>query len=205
MLKSRNQGMNKQAIIKQTSIKKIQFLAMGAMLVSASQAAHSLESKSDTLIYISPLEYSHSVRLLSPYYDYWFEQGPIVEPIVLKALSKQDNSVGMCKNNETADTIVRIKPQLFYNPQMKVYHGKMEATVFSGSGDVLGTYIGEAQQLGYTSFDNATRFHIEKVYNKAMNNLVAKLDLTHPANTAGGQKLPCGIIGNQNQPTFNFY
>jgi hypothetical protein len=181
------------------------YLSVSLLLISATQAAHALESKSGTLIYISPLEYSHSVRLLSPYYDYWFEQGPIVEPIVLKALSKQDNSVGMCRNNETADTIVRLKPYLFYNPQMQVYHSKMEATVYSGNGDVLGTYVGEAQQMGYNSVNTATRFHIEKVYNKAMNNLVAKLDLTHPANSSGGQKLPCGIIGNQYQPTFNFY
>lgn len=183
----------------------VKYLCLGLLMVSTNQAANALESKSGTLLYISPLEYSHSVRLLSPYYDFWFEQGPIVEPIALKALRKQDDSVGMCKNNETAETIVRIKPQLFYNPQKKVYHGKMEATVFSGSGDVLGTYIGEAQQLGYTSFDNGTRYNIEKVYNKAINNLVAKLDLKQAGDKSGAQKLPCGIIGNQNQPVFNFY
>jgi hypothetical protein len=189
------------------TMKASQFIYQALFLssVSLSLDAAALESKSNTLLYISPLEYNHSVRLLSPYYDYWFEQGPIVEPIALKALQADHRTLALCTANETADTVIRLKPRIFYNPQMKVYHGKMEATVFSGSGDVLGTYIGEAQQLGYTSFDNGTRYNIEKVYNKAMNNLVAKLDLTHPANSSGGQKLPCGIIGNQYQPTFNFY
>lgn len=180
-------------------------LFLGLLLVPLSMPAQAVEAKSGTLLYISPLEYSHSVRLLSPYYDYWFEQGPIVEPIALAALNKRGDAVTMCKNNETADTIVRLKPFLFYNPQMQVYHSKVEATVYSGSGDVLGTYVGEAQQMGYNSINTATRFHIEKVYNKAMNNLVAKLDLKPSATTAGTQKLPCGIIGNQNQPVFNFY
>lgn len=190
-----------------------QSLLLGA--VSLPFNAAGLESKSDTLLYISPLEYNHSVRLLSPYYDYWFEQGPIVEPIALKALRADHAALAMCTANETADTVIRLKPRIFYNPQMKVYHSKLEATLYSGNGEVIGQYAGEAQQQGYTSFDNGTNYHIKKVYGLAMQDLMRKIDLNaahlnNPAspaagNTASTAKLPCGLIGAQAEPVFNFY
>lgn len=190
-----------------------QTLLLGAVSLSLDAAA--LESKSNTLLYISPLEYNHSVRLLSPYYDYWFEQGPIVEPIALNALQADHAALAMCTANETADTVIRLKPHIFYNPQMRVYHSKLEATVYSGNGEVIGKYAGEAQQQGYTSFDNGTNYHIKKVYGLAMQDLMRKIDLNaahlnNPASpaadrTASTAKLPCGLIGAQAEPVFNFY
>jgi len=200
---------------------------MGMLLFSSclSQAA-TQESKPETLLYISPLEYNHSVRLLSPYYDYWFEQGPLVEPIALKALKNQADAVNLCKANETADTIIRLKPRIFYNPQMRVYHSKLEATVYSGNGEIIGQYAGEAQQQGFASFDNATKYHLKKVYGLAMKDLMSKISLqptvqsnesTNPSQAAnpptGVQpgksvslaKLPCSLIGAQTEPVFNFY
>jgi hypothetical protein len=189
-------------------MKASQLLFKCLLLASASLSfnALALEAKSNTLLYISPMEYSHSVHLLNPYYDdYWFEQGPIVEPIALKALQANDtSSLAMCTANETADTIIRLKPSIFYNPQMRVYHSKLEATVYSGTGELIGTYSGEAQQQGYASFDNGRRYHIKKAYNKAMQALMTKLDIKQAPNSAGA-KLPCGLIGKQAEPVFNFY
>jgi hypothetical protein len=171
--------------------------------------AMALEAKSNTLLYISPMEYSHSVHLLSPYYDYWFEQGPIVEPIALQALKANDASLAMCTANEQADTVIRLKPRIFYNPQMQVYHTKLEATVYSGTGEVIGNYSGEAQQQGYASFDNGTNYHIKKAYGLAMQDLMRNIKLqplnTTADKTAAASKLPCGLIGAQVEPVFNFY
>jgi hypothetical protein len=171
--------------------------------------AMALEAKSNTLLYISPMEYSHSVHLLSPYYDYWFEQGPIVEPIALQALKANDTSLAMCTANEQADTVIRLKPRIFYNPQMQVYHTKLEATVYSGTGEVIGNYSGEAQQQGYASFDNGTNYHIKKAYGLAMQDLMRNIKLqplnTTADKTAAASKLPCGLIGAQVEPVFNFY
>lgn len=177
--------------------------------VSLSFNAVALESKSSTLLYISPTEYNHSVRLLSPYYDYWFEQGPIVEPIALQALKANDASLSMCKANETADTIIRLKPRLFYNPQMRVFYSKLEATVYNGGGELIGNYAGEAQQQGFASIDHATSYHIKKAYALAMKDLMNKIDLKADSKidgkTASASKLPCGLIGAQAEPVFNFY
>lgn len=160
----------------------------------------------NTLLYISPNDYNYSVHLLHPYYDYWFEQGPLVEPIARQALQARYADIALCKSNETADNIIRIKPSLFYNPQMRVYHSRLVATVFSSGGNVLGTYVGEAQQQGATSVDVGTKLHLKKAYALAMQDLMTKLQID---TTAGGtkieSKLPCGIIGGQEAPKINFY
>jgi len=158
------------------------------------------------LLYISPNEYNYSVHLLSPYYDYWFAQGPVVEPIAYQALQSKNGDLALCKANETADRIIRITPHIFYNPQMQVYHSKLEATVYSGGGNVLGNYVGEAQQQGYTSFDTGTRKNINKAYKLAMQDLMTKIDI-NPASAPAeaGNKLPCGLIGAENKPIINFY
>ncbi len=192
-------------------MKVSQLLFKSLLLASVSLPFNTLalEAKSNTLLYISPMEYSHSVRLLSPYYDYWFEQGPIVEPIALEALKASDASLAMCTANEKGDTVIRLKPRIFYNPQMQVYHSKLEATVYSGSGEVIGSYSGEAQQQGYASIDTATKYHIKKAYVLAMRDLMRNIKLQPLNNTADqtatASKLPCGMIGAQAEPVINFY
>lgn len=176
------------------------------LLASLSTPVFAAESNTKTLLYISPNDYNYSVHLLAPYYEYWFEQGPLVEAIALKALQEKQAETALCQANETADRIIRIKPSVFYNPQMQVYHSKLVATVFSGTGDVLGTYVGEAQQQGYTSFDNGTKYHLNKVYGLAMQDLMAKLTVNPSTDSVESKaKLPCGLIGAQNDNKINFY
>lgn len=184
----------------------VQTFSLAGLLVLALMwsNAHAKEADASTLLYISPNEYNYSVHLLSPYYDYWFAQGPVVEPIAIAAFQQKDQQVGLCKDNETADRIIRITPHVFYNPQMQVYHSKLEATVYSGGGSVLGSYVGEAQQLGNVSFDNGTRRSLDKAYKSAMRDLMTKIDLNTSAKQAEN-KLPCGLVGARAEPKINFY
>ena len=164
------------------------------------------KSNVDTLLFISPNDYSYSVRLLHPYYDYWFAQGPLLEPVALKALQKDTPEIGLCKANETANTIIRIKPHLFYNPQMQVYHSKLVATAYSGDGQLLGTYVGEAQQLGLAGLDNAAQTYIQRSYQRAMQDLLTKLSVAKLAeHPVAEHKLPCAMIGGQEEPKISFY
>lgn len=181
-------------------------IASMLLLASLPTSVYAAESTTKTLLYISPNDYNYSVHLLAPYYDYWFAQGPLVEPIALKTLQEKYGEIALCQANETAETIVRIKPSVFYNPQMHVYHSKLIATVFSGKGDVLGTYVGEAQQLGFTSFDNGTKYHLNKVYGLAMQDLMTKLTINaSPEGATSQSRLPCGLIGAQNDAKISFY
>ena len=175
-------------------------------VITVSANVQAAESKSNTLLYISPSDYKYSVHLLHPYYDYWFEQGPLVAPIALAALKAKLGDVDLCKANETADTIIRIKPYLFYNPQLRVYHSKLVATVYSGGGNVLGSYVGKAQQQGFNSVDVGIKLHLNKVYTLAMQDLMIKLQVNQlPGSSRAETKLPCGIVGAQEEAKFNFY
>jgi hypothetical protein len=174
--------------------------------IFAAVSVQAADSKSSVLLYISPNDYNYSVHLLHPYYDYWFEQGPLVAPIALDALKAKLGAVAMCTANETADTIIKIKPHLFYNPQLRVYHSKLVATVYSGSGNLLGRYVGEAQQQGFNSVDTVIKYHLNKVYALAMQELIKKLQSNQFAEKSEPQKnLPCGMIGGQEDTKINFY
>lgn len=186
------------------TFKTIACLCFAAFTITAN--VHAAESKAKTLLYISPNDYKYSVHLSHPYYDYWFEQGPLVAPIALDALKAKLGDVGLCTANETADTIIRIKPYIFYNPQMRVYHSKLVATIYSGAGYVLGSYVAEAQQQGFNSVDIATQFHLKKAYALAMQQLMTKLPVQHmPEGAKAENKLPCGMIGAQEEAKVNFY
>lgn len=172
------------------------------MLPVATQAS---PTDSDTLIYISPSHYAHSVRLLHPFYNYWFEQGPLVEPIALKALQGNNADIRLCQSGQKAATIVSIEPRIFYNPQMRVYHSELIATVYSGGGTKIGTYVGQAQQQGNTSVDNGLQGHIKQAYSRAMDDLMGKITLAQHGATGTEVKLPCNVVGAQYQPGINYF
>lgn len=216
-----NQAQNRYAKLNAFMIKSmLSVIFVAGCIFSAQHAwANEKEGMNDakrTLIYISPSDYNHSVRLLHPYYDYWFEQGPIVEPIALAALQASDKNFALCKANETADEVIRIKPSVFYNPLLRVFYTSVSATVFSGSGEQLAVYKGEGQQNGFMAVNHATVMHLTKAYKTAMDDLVKNMIAGKTADkksaktnaqvvAADAKTLPCGLIGQQAEPRFSFY
>lgn len=210
-------AINQMLVKSMTGVVLVAGLIFSAQSLFAKEAATTSQtagSVKSTLLYISPNEYNHSVRLLHPYYDYWFEQGPLVEPIALSAFQTAGQEVAMCKANETADQIIRVKPSLFYNPQLRVFHSRVMATVYSGSGEQLASYVGEAQQQGFMAVNHATKMHLNKAYTAAMEDLMQKMakgettDTKTPlsgAKVAEAKTLPCGLIGQQAEPRIGFY
>lgn len=216
-----NQAQNRDAKLNAFMIKSMLSVIFVAGCIFSAQHAWANEKAGmndakRTLIYISPSDYNHSVRLLHPYYDYWFEQGPIVEPIALAALQANDKNIAMCKANETADEVIRIKPSVFYNPLLRVFYTSVSATVFSGSGEQLAVYKGEGQQNGFMAVNHATVMHLTKAYKTAMDDLVKNMTTGKTADkksaktnaqvvAADAKTLPCGLIGQQAEPRFSFY
>jgi hypothetical protein len=190
------------------SLKTIACLSAVAITTVAA-STYAAEPKASTLLYISPNEYSHSLLLLTPYSDgYWFEQGPLVEPIAFEALKAKDSNLAMCNGSETADTIIRVKPYLFYNPWPAIYYSRLVATVYSAGGEALGVYIGEAQQSGPgpAILEMTAESDISKAYALAMQDLMTKLQIKPMSERKKVETiLPCGIIGSQLESRYNFY
>lgn len=157
-----------------------------------------------TTLYLSPRVYQLQGHLNSPYREYWFNQGALFVPIALKTLQEKYADLTLCKSGNTVDRVIKLTPDVFYNPQMRVYHGQVVANVYSGGGTLLGAYVGKAQQVG--SMDVAVQDNLEKVYAAAMQNLAEKLSLSEQAYTVNSEiKLPCNVVGLQAEPQNGFY
>lgn len=125
------------------------------------------------LIYIGPQEYTHSVKLWHFYYDHWFEQGPLVEPLAKSMLAEEYGEVAMCEAGSEGRLLVWIKPRMYYNPHMTTYYGEITASTYTGTGEPIATYVGESKKPGF--LDVYPRLQIESVYKMAMQNLISKM------------------------------
>lgn len=150
------------------NMKHFSFALMLAAAPVVAQAA-----PANMLIYISPQEYTHSVKLWQYYYDYWFEQGPAVEPLAKAMLAEEFGEVSMCTAGSDGKSLVWIKPRMYYNPQMKTFYGEITANTFTSNGEPLAEYVGESKKHGF--LDILPQQQIEGVYKTAMHNLVAKM------------------------------
>lgn len=188
------------------SVLSISVLSISVLSAGVNAADSVAAPASSVLLLISPHDYKYSAHIGVPYYSYWFEQGPIVEPIAFKALQAEDSALKMCTGNETANSIIRIKPYILFNLQLGVYHSKLEATLYSGDGSERGRYVGEAQQIGAINSWPSVKYNLNKVYTRAMQDLMTKLDVKSLAGTARTETtLPCRLIAGQAEARFSFY
>ena len=158
-------------------------LAACALLSAAGAAQAKEAAATDMLVYISPDEYKHSNRL-SHYNlrEYWYEQGPMVEPYVSQVLGAELGSVGLCQAGETANTLVWLKPRMTYNSTLQRFNGKVIAEVYSGSGQSLGTYVGESRRDSF--LDIVPAYQLDVAYKAAMEDLAAKMKADQHLQTA---------------------
>lgn len=190
-------------------LKKMAFWAVLANTLIAGSAYAADEHKAQTLLYISPMEYTHSVQFHTPYHDgYWFEQGPLIEPVAFEALKAANSDLAMCNGSETADTIIKIKPHIFYNPWPGTYYATLVATVYSAGGEILGVYTGNGKHNapGPASLRITVPSNITSAYESAMQDLMSKLEIKAMNERKKVETvLPCGIIGSQFEPRFTIH
>lgn len=125
------------------------------------------------LIYIHPNEYKHPLKLWQYYSDYWFEQGPVVEPLARSMLAEAFGEIGMCGAVNEARSLVWIQPRIYYNPHMTIFYGEIRASVYTSRGEPVATYLGEAKKYGF--LDVVPRSQIKAVYRAAMQNLITNM------------------------------
>jgi len=152
-------------------IMNIRTFSIAAIITASSSIAHA--APANMLIYISPQEYTHSVKLWQYFDDYWFQQGPTIEPIARSMLAQEYGEVAMCQANSEGKSLVWIKPRMYYNPQMKTFYGEITASTFTSNGEAVASYIGESKKHGF--LDVYPQKQIESVYQMAMENLLEKM------------------------------
>lgn len=174
-----------------------QSVLLGMFLIMCSTFVNAEVSEHKTLVYIDPMFYENSERLLHPYYNYWFTQGPIVEPIAIQSLQANHPELSLCQVGQKAHTVVNLLPSMFYNPQMRIYYSEIKATVYSGGGTLLGTYSGVGEQEGFMSVDVGINQDMEKAYAIAMQDLMGKIQIDNLADRSSEVQLPCNIVAQQ--------
>jgi len=149
----------------------IQSIGVAALIAVSSMTAQA--APANMLIYISPQEYTHSVKLWQYFSDYWFQQGPTVEPIAKSMLADEYGDVAMCQVGSQGKSVVWLKPRMYYNPQMRVFYGEIKASTFTSNGEPVANYIGESKKNGF--LDVYPQKQIEQVYQMAMQDLMQKM------------------------------
>jgi len=177
----------------------INLIMMLAFFVSANAKA---ENTSNVLLYIQPFEYNNEVRLQYFWQEYWYAQGPMVEPIAKEKLAKLYSDVSMCEGNQTGKLLIWLQPRMFYNGQAKLFYGKITANVYTGLGKLVNTYTAEAKQFG--SLDIAPDYSIKKAYAKAMDKVISKMQADSPlqgiVSNANTGDTPCSMVTLLPQP-----
>ncbi len=152
---------------------------LSLILCSAAQAeTKPVMLPSSIAMHIGKTHYEHPVRLLHPYLDVWHMKGPLAERAALKTLKKRFANVSDC--SAPANVVLLLEPHMFYNPQLRVFHGEIIARAYT-KGNEDPTYENsltvikkQAQQNGDISIK--PDFYMEKAYAKAMDKVIKKLE-----------------------------
>lgn len=183
-------------------LKSILQTVFGLLLVSTSIFSQANASSKDMVVYIDPTFYQHHERLLHPYYNYWFSQGPTFESVALQALETQSSPVKLCQAGQLAKQVISLSPTMFYNPQLRVYYSTIKAHVYAGDGTLLGEYQGEGEQQGFQSVDVGLQGHMKGAYVAAMQDLMQKIRFDQDKTANSNVQLPCQIVGAQTKPSY---
>lgn len=141
--------------------------------------AESAKLPGDVAVHIAKRHYEHPVRMLHPYLDVWHMKGPLAEKAALKTLERKLANTHLCANSDKANVVLLLEPHMFYNAQLRVFHGEIIAKVFvnSASPDLdnpIITVKKQAQQNGELGIK--LDFYMEKAYIKAMDKIIKKLE-----------------------------
>ncbi|MCB5191711.1 hypothetical protein LG198_13310 [Methylobacillus arboreus] len=128
---------------------KKRVLGLAALLLAANLAhAEAQQPTSKVVVYISPYEYTNEIKLWHFMKDYWFAQGPLVEPVLTKTLSAKLGETVVCEAGVTGNVLLWVQPKMFYNPHMRNFYGTIKATVYTGAGKAIASYTGESRYSG---------------------------------------------------------
>jgi hypothetical protein len=141
--------------------------------------------------------YQHPVRLLHPYANYWHNRGESADKVSASAFQSRHYTTSSCTADANGLALIVIEPNMFYNPQMGVFHSQITARVYtkasadSALGKPLLTAKGEGQSRGWITY-NIENF-AQKSYQQTFDQVIQQL-----------QKDPMFKQSIEQAPTQNF-
>jgi hypothetical protein len=163
----------------QEQLMKRFLMSAGSLLCLAWLSSSHAASQPSLVIQVPETFYQHPVRLLHPYANYWHNRGVAAEKAGLSSFEKQHYSTSGCEAEAKGQALVVIEPNLFYNPQMGVFHTEITARVFtkasadSALGKPLMTVKGEGQSRGWITYN--VENSASKSYQQAFDQVIDQL------------------------------
>jgi hypothetical protein len=178
----------------------IAVFAMGTAMLASSHVY--ADPQMEALIYISPQDFSHEVRLgTPPYFSRWVLKGPAVQAAAQEALSSYFSPVALCDGVSGADVLVWVKPNLSYNPGIRRYYAKLKVQFHSGNGKQVAVYKAMGEQdgaIGSVYADDDVRKAFDAGMRQIMQQFQADANAQQAlaaAKAANPTKAPCALIG----------
>lgn len=174
-------------------------LALQLHVPVAHTATTEANTNANVMMYIEPVEYSNPVRVSSRYREYWYHQGPVVEPMALEKISQAYGKTSICDATQSGKMLVWVKPKMFYNPKMQNFYGNATIHVYTGLGKHVGTYEGESSVRGF--IDVKPQRWIDKSYALAIDDAIIKMQsdaelrrVVDNAANANAESTPCSMV-----------
>jgi hypothetical protein len=150
-------------------------------------------------MYIQPIEYTNPIYLWHPYDGHWVYQGPLLEGQAMAKFTQVYGDVGLCEGNQSGKTLVWLQPRIFYNPQVEIFYGKVTASVYTGMGTFVASYVGESSLHGYLNLK--TDDSVERTYALAIDTVLEKMladtalqGMMATARSASADATPCSMV-----------
>ncbi len=164
--------------------RQIKFAWLSVTLLTAMLLGFALTAKANTptgniVVQIPQTFYHNPVRMLHPYMDYWHNRGEALSRSALASFQPLSLASNSCQQTISANALIVLEPNMFYNAQLRVFHSQITAKVYTNNEasaaltnpDLVVTGIG--QQLGELSYQ--AEYFMEKSYAKALAQVSEKL------------------------------
>ena len=127
-------------------------------------------------VHIQQQDYDHPTRLWNFAESLWVEQGPFVEASAQKAFAQLgDHGYAMCNSKvEAANLLVWLRPNLYFNPQVSTFYGKVQGYFYTADGKPLVRITGESKSVGRLLGDQ-TKVQIAKLFDAATQDLYQRM------------------------------
>lgn len=154
-------------------------MTVGTLLCASWLSIGHAANPPSLVIQVPDTFYQHPVRLLHPYANYWHNRGEAAEKVGLSSFEKQHYGTSSCQAEAKGQALVVIEPNMFYNPQMGVFHTEITARIYtrasadSALGKPLMTVKGQGQSRGWITY-NVENF-ANKSYQQAFDEVIQQL------------------------------